>query len=413
MQLKIATQDSSQKLLTSNDYLVAALDRATSAITGEKIFSPKVSGNFKEVNVTAPRLAQSNVSLDTVNAVNKRNSFDNILSKLSADDQALFKAGRLNVRIDPQIFKSLAEEAKTDLVEKIDTAFSTWSNFKFSDKPTTELKNAADVAAAALKDATEKYTGAFVDNTKQLGLAFKDNVVGNLRATFKDLLKGNLSKDEDQSTWVSFRDKILGDFTGNIIDTFVDGAANTMFKDDGMLSGLLSTLGMGVASQGSALGASAGKPMYVQIVGLPGLPGGLSGLGGVFGATGLGAQGQGGGMFGDISKKITGFMNMPVGDMASTAFTFVKGLFGFADGGFIPGHGTGAVPVVAHAGELILNQAQQARVAASLSAGQGQQVNINITGDISRQTKSEIYKMLPSIAEGVNSHNREKGFRGR
>jgi hypothetical protein len=37
--------------------------------------------------------------------------------------------------------------------------------------------------------------------------------------------------------------------------------------------------------------------------------------------------------------------------------------------------------------------------------------NINITGDISRQTKSEIYRMLPSIAEGVNIHNKEKGYK--
>jgi len=39
-------------------------------------------------------------------------------------------------------------------------------------------------------------------------------------------------------------------------------------------------------------------------------------------------------------------------------------------------------------------------------------VNLNITGDISRQTKSEVMRMLPSIAEGVNGHNREKGYKG-
>ena len=39
-------------------------------------------------------------------------------------------------------------------------------------------------------------------------------------------------------------------------------------------------------------------------------------------------------------------------------------------------------------------------------------INVNITGDISRQTKSEIHRMLPSIAQGVNMHNREKGSRG-
>jgi tape measure domain-containing protein len=37
--------------------------------------------------------------------------------------------------------------------------------------------------------------------------------------------------------------------------------------------------------------------------------------------------------------------------------------------------------------------------------------NINITGDVSRQTRTEIQKMIPNIATGVNSHNREKGQR--
>ena len=37
-------------------------------------------------------------------------------------------------------------------------------------------------------------------------------------------------------------------------------------------------------------------------------------------------------------------------------------------------------------------------------------VNVNITGDISRQTKAEIYKMIPDIASGVNQQNREIGY---
>jgi hypothetical protein len=36
-------------------------------------------------------------------------------------------------------------------------------------------------------------------------------------------------------------------------------------------------------------------------------------------------------------------------------------------------------------------------------------INLTVTGDISRQTKSEIYKMMPKIAQGVTAHNREKG----
>jgi hypothetical protein len=101
-----------------------------------------------------------------------------------------------------------------------------------------------------------------------------------------------------------------------------------------------------------------------------------------------------------------------LGTKLSTAFSGISSLFGgfFAEGGMVPGIGSGAVPIVAHAGEVILNEAQQARVASAMTNSQ-QVVNVNITGDISRQTKSEIYRMLPSIAEGVNSHNREKGLR--
>jgi hypothetical protein len=37
---------------------------------------------------------------------------------------------------------------------------------------------------------------------------------------------------------------------------------------------------------------------------------------------------------------------------------------------------------------------------------------MNITGDISRQTRSEVFKMIPTIANGVNVHNKEQNYRG-
>ena len=39
--------------------------------------------------------------------------------------------------------------------------------------------------------------------------------------------------------------------------------------------------------------------------------------------------------------------------------------------------------------------------------------NINVSGDVSRQTRKEIAKMMPEIANGVNANNRENNFRGR
>jgi hypothetical protein len=120
-------------------------------------------------------------------------------------------------------------------------------------------------------------------------------------------------------------------------------------------------------------------------------------------------------MFGGIGETFNK-LKSGFGDFFSKGFSGISSLFsflpGFADGGVIPGTmGNSGTPVLAHAGEIILNEAQQARVASAMANQSQQVVNVNITGDISRQTKSEIYRMLPSIAEGVNSHNREKGLR--
>jgi len=60
-------------------------------------------------------------------------------------------------------------------------------------------------------------------------------------------------------------------------------------------------------------------------------------------------------------------------------------------------------------GELVLST-NQVRNLNSGSGGQ-QVINLSITGDISRQTKSEVIKMLPQIAAGVNANNKENNFR--
>lgn len=129
-----------------------------------------------------------------------------------------------------------------------------------------------------------------------------------------------------------------------------------------------------------------------------------------------------------------------------------KGLafMGFASGGYVSGAGTGtsdSIPAMLSNGEFVMNakatkqfgpllnsinsggfgkfaeggmispgiatipQIVDLSQSAAPPATSQQVINLTITGDVSRQTKSEIYKMLPSIAEGVNSHNREKGYR--
>jgi len=38
-------------------------------------------------------------------------------------------------------------------------------------------------------------------------------------------------------------------------------------------------------------------------------------------------------------------------------------------------------------------------------------VNLSITGDVSKQTRKEVFGMLPQLATGINAYNRDKGYR--
>jgi tape measure domain-containing protein len=131
------------------------------------------------------------------------------------------------------------------------------------------------------------------------------------------------------------------------------------------------------------------------------------------------------------------------GSLLKTGLSF----FGFASGGYVkgPGSGTsdsilarvsngefvvnaastkqflpllqsinqGIIPKYAEGG-LVGSVAANAPVIAPVTNSSNQQVfNISISGDISRQTKSEIVKMLPTIATGVNSYNRENNLLAR
>jgi len=115
----------------------------------------------------------------------------------------------------------------------------------------------------------------------------------------------------------------------------------------------------------------------------------LKGLGGVGGSGGGGLSG-----------------------ILSSAFS----LFGlpFDRGGtvpLIPGAQVGkdSVPALLKPGEVVTTT-QDARTNNRSTESKDTQVfNINITGDISRQTRKEVLTMIPDIAGGVRSHNREIG----
>ena len=98
-----------------------------------------------------------------------------------------------------------------------------------------------------------------------------------------------------------------------------------------------------------------------------------------------------------------------------SAVDFGMSLLGFADGGIVPSTPNSksyadSVPAILQPGELVVPVDQVDNFLGGGSGG-GQTFNINVTGDVSRLTRSEIVKMMPEIAAGTNMLNKENGRR--
>jgi tape measure domain-containing protein len=213
-------------------------------------------------------------------------------------------------------------------------------------------------------------------------------------------------------------------------------------------------------------GVKEGSGLIAEIFGEHGVLGligrGLSGIGGMFGTlltnimqsfNGLGGGGGGSAKSGLLSSLLGAAASFAMGSaFGNLGKTNIAPGVKAATGGLIVGAGTGtsdSIPAMLSNREFVVNAAQTKRflpLLQAINAGRGlelatgglvdtssllstggvnysridsavhsgastQVVNVSVTGDISRQTKAEIYKMLPQIAQGVNSHNREKGQR--
>lgn len=86
------------------------------------------------------------------------------------------------------------------------------------------------------------------------------------------------------------------------------------------------------------------------------------------------------------------------------------GLFGFADGGVIPGPEGAAMPVIAHGGEVVLNREQQQNLLNGGTSGpQTVSQNINVTGDVSEATRRAVREMGNEITNMVQQGFNERG----
>jgi hypothetical protein len=305
----------------------------------------------------------------------------------------------------------------------------------------------------------------------EAGINLLEDTKSSLSSALSGLMHGDA--DEDKGVFETFAYRLVDDFTNSYIDTLSKSFSEKLLDPAGGIGKFIMGLGEGGAKLGQDTAAAATGEEVPSLNsfssaftnftdGISGIFGGaLDGIGGIFtwfgssfmsivqgllsmlsssggGSSGktnwlgigmsiLGAFGGGsGGSSGGISSWFSGggTSSLPIGTMVA------------ATGGLVTGPGSGtsdSIHAMLSNREFVVNAAQTAKFLPLLTAintpgfsrgglvggspsnislgrNNSQVININITGDVSRQTKAEIYKMLPNIAMGVNAHNREKGI---
>jgi len=274
--------------------------------------------------------------------------------------------------------------------------------------------------------------------------ASSDAVRDSMKESFSGLLHGT----------ATFKDAFFGvldTISTRIIDTVVDSFTDALFQSAG-LDTMFDSLFSGLFGTGSSLGDDVGSGVLSGVFGkkggspdsdgeeakqkgifsgfsesiggifenLPtsisgifeGFSGGLSGifegfsggLSGIFSGIGsmLGGGGSGGGsdIFGSLLSMGGSFFGIP----------------GFSQGGIVPSTSTSqagkdSVPAMLMPGEVVMSKNAVRNGSMNQQQSPTQSFSINVQGDVSRQTRKEIVKMMPQIAGGVNSQNKENNYR--
>jgi tape measure domain-containing protein len=312
--------------------------------------------------------------------------------------------------------------------------------------------------------------GATVDIrkiTRDAGKEFASSITSSWTSALTEYIGG-------KTTWKEFTNSILTTFTDQVIKTFVEGLMQPFTGENGFITTSLRSLGSNIfsafkggkdqtgmsLSQATPEGGEGGildglSTIFAPLTGFFGSI--LTGIGNLFGVTVTQVSAAElekayyGGWFSAINATLVtllGTINTTLGAILARVSLDNPA---FATGGLVSGPGSGTSDSILArisngeyvinaessrkfrplldainsdklksfaSGGLVASSLMTAPAMADIKAVKGSQesssqvINISITGDISRQTRSEIYKMLPSIAEGVNLHNKEKGNRG-
>ena len=315
----------------------------------------------------------------------------------------------------------------------------------------------------ALTKEREGLLGTPEDKAKEAGKSFAQKMHDAFTSGLQEFLKTGDPKNLLKG--------LIDTFTNGIIDAYVEAFTEPLTGEKGVLGKLFADLGSTVYKGGGIAGQQVAGPLQTGVNAVSGvannLLGGATKIGegmlepiaetampvGVDMATGIAEQAP---AIGNLVGKSTvdtvakagaggsaGGGMIGLAGMAGGIFGLLLGKLLFkSSGGPVVGPGTGrsdSIPAMLSNGEFVVNAkaaGKNRRLLTAINSNKLPQladggfitaptksydgipvgnrstiVNLNVTGDISRQTKKEIYESLPMIADGVNSVNRERGVR--
>jgi tape measure domain-containing protein len=450
---------------TSQERLVGALETLDSSVRGLSAVILKtpstLPGNFVEMSAANPEAPKVGaVSSEAIKAlVNAPLS-----QRLSLFDKAPTARGKLTTAgtgVTDSVFDTATEAQRQRLLSLTRGKLAKEDEYA---KAGEDQKPAIRQSISAFEYQLDYLISSINEKSvyiRDAGKAFSESLVGGLTDSLKELLKGKA--EEGKSMWTSFRDSVLSVFTTTVIDTSVESLMASVAGKDGLLQRGLNSIGSGIAGMFSSSDkpGEGGEGIIASIVSF-----GTTLLAPLLSMLGIQTAAVATDSVAVVTEQamlIALTVQIPAAIAASTAaivaaLSVGEATEGFANfaavfaatGGYISGSGTGtsdSIPAMLSNGEFVVNAKATKRFGSLLSTINGgniprfaeggivptgiiatpsqvdvsksqnsrntsqQIINLTITGDISRQTKSEIYRMLPSIAEGVNSHNREKGYR--
>jgi hypothetical protein len=294
-------------------------------------------------------------------------------------------ASKVGIKIDEASFNLVNETNELylrSLLEEIKAQADILDNGQISEEARIAAQRLLNAKSREFDVALERASKDLDQLSFEAGNKLVDGSLTGMSRAITDAVKG--VEEDGENMWMTFVNTIVDSFTDNVIDAMVDGIIAAL--TDSALADQMRDVGANIFSTFFSL-FSGGGSSITPAASAPGA-GTPFARGGELVGAGTGTSDS------MLVRASTGefivnaFATRNNRDLLEAINS--NSLRSFARGGLVAGSPSST---------------------SSKIAGNNDVFNINVTGDISRQTRAEIYRMLPEISKGVNTYNNEARIR--